>query len=300
MTTCQICETAKATQIVLDQYHCCADCAGKLTAYTDRVQNRLERLQRAAQRTQTEGRALVDQAHRKAELIPFGQPILIGHHSEGRDRRYRAGIERTFRRGFETLKRAAELQRRADSPSTAISSDDPAAVVKLKERLETLRKGHQLLLQANQTIRAMNKRKAPLDEMIEAVHGITGIDKTRLKIIMTFYGDQPGKYRTLSPTNNSAEIRRVQERISDLQQMHAQAAAAPQTEQQYGDIRIVQNREANRVQIFFPGKPAPTTIKLLKGRGFHWTPSIGAWQRLLNNGAIYDAESIVKQIQKEQ
>jgi hypothetical protein len=40
------------------------------------------------------GQALYDDAHRMADAIPFGQPILDGHHSEGRDRRYRDRIHR--------------------------------------------------------------------------------------------------------------------------------------------------------------------------------------------------------------
>lgn len=42
---------------------------------------------------------------------------------------------------------------------------------------------------------------------------------------------------------------------------------------------IVDNIEAERVQIFFPGKPEREIISDLKSNGFKWAPSIGAWQR---------------------
>ena len=54
-------------------------------------------------------------ARSMASVIPFGQPILVGHHSEGRDRRYRARIDNNFRKAFEEKTRADELRRRAES-----------------------------------------------------------------------------------------------------------------------------------------------------------------------------------------
>ena len=36
-----------------------------------------------------------------ASIIPFGQPILVGHHSEKRDRNYRGRIHKKFERSFE-------------------------------------------------------------------------------------------------------------------------------------------------------------------------------------------------------
>ena len=46
----------------------------------------------------------------------------------------------------------------------------------------------------------------------------------------------------------------------------------------YGDIKIVDNIEENRVQIFFPGKPEQEMRTKLKRHGFRWTPNNGCWQ----------------------
>lgn len=54
--------------------------------YHDRLSARQQRLENAAQRAQ----ANADAAYKRADMseaatgIPFGQPILVGHHSEGR------------------------------------------------------------------------------------------------------------------------------------------------------------------------------------------------------------------------
>ena len=47
-------------------------------------------------------------------------------------------------------------------------------------------------------------------------------------------------------------------------------------------LRALRN---NRLQVFFPGKPAPEIRAAMKRFGFRWAPSVGAWQRHLNNAA---------------
>jgi len=73
-------------------------------------------------------------------------------------------------------------------------------------------------------------------------------------------------------------MRRIKERIAHLEKLeHAETAEEnlPQ------DVKLVVNVEANRLQILFPGKPDEKIRSELKGRGFRWAPSEGAWQRHL-------------------
>ena len=53
-----------------------------MNAYEQKQANRLARYERAAQLTEAAASAASNQASRMASVIPFGQPILIGHHSE--------------------------------------------------------------------------------------------------------------------------------------------------------------------------------------------------------------------------
>ena len=55
---------------------------------------------------------------------------------------------------------------------------------------------------------------------------------------------------------------------------------------------VKRNREAMRLQLVFDGKPDENTRGILKGNGFKWAPSAGAWQRLLND----NAESALRRI----
>jgi hypothetical protein len=55
------------------------------------------------------------QAHAIADLIPFGQPILRGHHSEGRSRRDAARIHSAYDKSGEAHQKAERLSGAADA-----------------------------------------------------------------------------------------------------------------------------------------------------------------------------------------
>lgn len=59
-----------------------------------------------------------------------------------------------------------------------------------------------------------------------------------------------------------------------------------QKEYNYSNARVLQNKEDNRLQLFFDGKPDQPMIERLKSRGFKWSPRNKAWQRQLTPNAI--------------
>ena len=74
-------------------------------------QKQADRRERYAERAD-KMRATATAEFRKADLreevsgIPFGQPILVGHHSEGRHRRTIERAHNAMRRGIEADKKA--------------------------------------------------------------------------------------------------------------------------------------------------------------------------------------------------
>lgn len=83
--------------------------------------------------------------------------------------------------------------------------------------------------------------------------------------------------------NNNASIQRIKKRIASL----AAAKAAPVQELQCANgIRVEDDPPANRVRIFFPGKPEEAVRSKLKAVGFRWSPTIGAWQAYRNYRSI--------------
>ena len=81
---------------------------------------------------------------------------------------------------------------------------------------------------------------------------------------------------------NNAEIRRVKARIEQL----SKQAQREFSGWEFDGGRVEMNREDNRLQVFFDGKPDADTRAELKSSGFCWAPSVGAWQRQLTDNAI--------------
>jgi len=92
--------------------------------------------------------------------------------------------------------------------------------------------------------------------------------------------------------NNNAEMRRIKKRIEYLESL----ASRETTEQVINGVRLLENVEANRVQLFFDSIPSEEVRKKLKANGFRWCPSEGAWQRHLNPRAAWWAKELLKQL----
>lgn len=254
--------------------------------YEIRQDKRKERLERRAALCEKLARVRLEQAQRMSSCIPMGQPILIGHHSEKRDRNFRAKIDRNFRKAYELEQRAKYYAGRAASVGTAgISSDDPAAIVKLQAQIDRAEALQARMVAANKAVRK-NDRAA-----LEA-QGFTPQQIEEL-----FKPDFMGRlgFPGYELTNNNANIRRMKQRIEQLRREHTNRETLPTEDMKTADgITISENTALNRLQIFFPGKPAEDVRARLKSFGFRWSPTEGAWQRQLNDAARYAAKSALR------
>lgn len=263
-----------------------------MNSYEMKQEARRERLEAAAERASAESNASYNAARKMASGIPFGQPILVGHHSERRDRNYRAKIENKFRASFEAQERAKELAAKAAAVGTGgISSDDPDAVAKLSKELAGLEKLQVAMRAANAAIR--KHAKAGADAQIKALVE-QGISEARAAdLIKPDFCGRIG-FADYQLSNNNANIRRIKGRIEHLD---ALAKRAEQVEnigpRDFGHGVAIEESD-NRVCITFPGKPADAIRADLKGHGFKWSPTRGAWVRMTSNAALYHAERIAK------
>lgn len=236
---------------------------------------RAERLAERADNLRSEGNAQINAADAIAARIPLGQPILVGHHSERRARRDAERIRSGLTRGFDKLKSAAELGRRASAAESnrAIDSDDPEALVKLREKLAKL-----------------EGQKAKLDGYRKALRKGGGGEQALLAMgVPQITADEMARNGIPSylGTNLNAEIRRVKKRIAELE---AAALREAPPDEVIGEIVI--HEELNRVQLKFPGKPSEGVRSELKSHGFRWAPSEGAWQRKASSQAWRCAREI--------
>lgn len=163
-----------------------------------------------------------------------------------------------------------------------ISSDDPQAVEKLEAKLAALEKHQEMMKAANAAIRMKDPAKgdAKLAEL-----GYTPEDIAKLR-----EPDFCGRigYPAYALQNNNANIRRIRGRIAELKK---RTESTPEG-WEFDGGRVVVNTTENRLQVIFDGKPDADVRTELKGEGFRWAPSQGAWQRQLTDNAMRAARRL--------
>ena len=162
-----------------------------------------------------------------------------------------------------------------------ISADDPQAVQKLEKKLERLEKSQETMKAVN----AYYRKHKTLDGCPHL--SPEQLEKLKADMASSWHlGDKP--FATWALSNNSAEIRRVKDRIKSLSQQKEIGFVG----WEFDGGKVEANTEANRLQIFFEDKPDETTREALKSNGFRWSPKAGAWQRQLTSNAYYAADYI--------
>jgi hypothetical protein len=184
------------------------------------------------------------------------------------------------------------------APGDAIRSNHPDAISLIRAEIEKRRHMHSMMKIANAAIKAAKTQdKAAL---AEAVQGATGFKlETCLKIVTPPQGFPVG-FASFSLSNGLAEIKRYEARLSALEANAARGTVERQHNTTAGALTIIENPDAARVQLIFPGKPDDATRALLKGNGFRWAPSEGAWQRHLNNAGRYAASRVLSALQVDE
>lgn len=169
-----------------------------------------------------------------------------------------------------------------------IQASNPDAISLLQSKLDRLESKQAEMKEINKAFSKFDKNKSLSDFF--AAQGIED-DKMKRDIVANLKSWAKKPYPSFTLTNNNATIKSTRERIERLEKYQETAKSE---EVQIGEVTLARNKELVRLQIFFPGKPDQETIKDLKGRGFHWSPSQGAWQRQDTNAAMYAAKNIIK------
>ncbi len=163
-----------------------------------------------------------------------------------------------------------------------ISSDDPQAVEKLEARLAALEKNQEMMKAANAAIRMKDPAKGDT-KLAELGYTPEDIAKLREPDFCGRIG-----YPAYELQNNNANIRRIRGRIAELKK---RTESTPEG-WEFDGGRVVVNTTENRLQVIFDGKPDADVRTELKGEGFRWAPSQGAWQRQLTDNAMRAARRL--------
>ena len=160
-----------------------------------------------------------------------------------------------------------------------ISADDRQAVEKLEAKLEGLKADQEHM----KTVNAYYRKHKTLEGC--PVLTPEGIAEFQASMARDWRRD-PVPYPSFHLSNNNANIRRVEQRIHELQNRPEFAGW------EFPGGRAEVNEGENRLQLFFEEKPTDEQRQDLKHGGFRWSPGQGAWQRQLNRNAIYAADRI--------
>lgn len=177
---------------------------------------------------------------------------------------------------------------RSGKRGDAISSDDPHALEKIAARLEGLKERHELKKAINAHWR---KHKTAC--------GCPGISEKAAASIdesMKPENNQFGKslpYPAWSLSNGLAEIKRLEQRLQEVQRMKERAESTPETNLSYDGFTVRISAQDCRVYVDFASKPDVPARDILKANGFHWSPREGSWGRKLTNNAAWSVKHIV-------
>lgn len=184
------------------------------------------------------------------------------------------------------------LRRIASAGSDAIKSGDAQALEKLRQKLERLENLQDIMRETN----AYYRKEKTLDGC--PCLSLDDIEKIKTEMAKPwFLGNVP--FAPYSLTNNSAKIRQVKERIESLEKSK-EAGTQEHSADDIGidGLRVIENTEAMRIQFIFEDKPDEETRSVLKSNGFKWSPSAGAWQRMLNGNGKYAAKIVLQKLRE--
>lgn len=217
--------------------------------YHGRVEGKRKRLEVRAVKASSVSDHRWRAAHAAVAGIPFGQPILVGHHSERRHRRAIERADQNMRQSIELDKKAKHLASRAASVGHAgIASDDPDALQQLRAKLAERE-------QIQESFKAANKAKR-------------------------------GTVAAYRLSNNSAEIRRLRQRIEQIERLHQ---AAP-IEQEGNGWQM--GEDDGRIVLAFDQRQPAEVVTVVKGAGFAYSRSRTAWVRKVTANAVRAAERL--------
>lgn len=196
--------------------------------------------------------------------IPFGQPILVGHHSEARHRAALDKADRNMRKACEESDLAKHHDSRADGLAAqldrSIFSDDPVAIDALGDRIDALTAKRDEMKRANAYWR---KHKS-----MKGFPGLSDESAARLDAdIPTRYSWERQPFPSYTISNLGARIRQAAERQKII------AARAERTERAAETGVLIEGTDY--VRVTFPDKPDRDILDALRAANFRW--SGGSW-----------------------
>ncbi|MDE7329687.1 MAG: DUF3560 domain-containing protein [Clostridia bacterium] len=247
--------------------------AGRLD-YEERRQERIDRLNGAAEKARADSTRLMQESHDLVDGIPFGQPILMGRGS-----RTTADINRR-EKSWNKIGAAVEADKKADyyenraeaaENNTAISSDDPNSIEKLQAKIDELKKEQTIAKALNAHYRKNKTCKGFVcGDYVMTDERAEKLDKSLENSLYHI------PYPPYSLTSINQRIKAAEDRIAKIRQTEQM----PDEVIEFNGFTIESSSADNRVSIKFDDRVSPEICSRLKSNGFKWSYTLGRWQRL--------------------
>lgn len=248
---------------------------------------RYNRLLDAARRAEKESQQASEQSSRMASVIPFGQPILVGHYSENRDRNYRERIHNKMRRGYELAKKAEEYRSRASSieNNDAIYSDNPQAVDLLTDKVTELKAEQAEMKRINAALR----KGADFDtlEMSEAHRA----ELLLIARVQAYYQPLKKGFPPYQLTSINTRIKTAEKRAALVEKKQS----IPDKDEEVNGVKIEWRASENRIRVDFGKRVSLDVYKQLKAHGYRAMQAEGVFSAYYN----YNAGKFVNELRKE-
>ena len=192
--------------------------------YRERRERRADRLRGWADGRDAKSAASFAAAHTIADGIPFGQPILVGHHSERRARRDQDRIHNGIRAGIDHADKAASMRSRADNidaaAERAIYSDDADAAERLAERIAELEAERDRITRYNASARKAHR--ADPGARVGDLAILTDRQRADLLSLARIGFARPdGSFPAYATANLSGNISKQRARLADMERRAA-------------------------------------------------------------------------------
>ncbi|GBK97870.1 hypothetical protein VH1709_contig00012-0022 [Vibrio harveyi] len=262
--------------------------------YQERIESKKERLEARAEKAQAQSNTRFETAHQLGHLLPFGQPILVGHHSERKHRRLIENIDNNMRKSIEAQDKANYLEAKAASVGSAgIASDDPEAIQKLKDKLSNLERSQEMMKAINKVIRSKHMSNADKLEYMTQTHKLT--EKHAAELLEGDFCGRVG-FPSYALQNNNATIRTTKQRIEELEKLHNEAPLDDAGEVE--GVNWTLYEEDGRIKFSFDGIPSEAVRKVLKSNGFKWSRYSKAWVRKMTGNAVRVTQFVVEELKE--
>jgi hypothetical protein len=230
----------------------------------ERLENKLEKRQGWAAGATAKSNAAYNRSHALTAGIPFGQPVLVGHHSE---RRHRNALDKSWN----ALGKSVEMQKLAEHHESkaagitaqlerTIFSDDDNAVEAIEMGIASREAERERMKKVNALY-----RKGNAEGLAEMGFNLEDL-RTKLKDAYTWC-QQP--YPAYELSNLGGRITADKKRLDHIKRMNQEQAEATEN-----GVKI-DRHEGGYCSVRFADKPDYSVIRALKDASFRW--GAGSW-----------------------